>query len=80
MMRLKEFWKFIAKMSEEIEILDKWEEKLENMIVELQNCQNENGLKSCIPCKRCFECNLRKQYVNSVYESMNKGSSGGFEF
>jgi len=79
-LRLKEFWKFIVKMSEEIKILDEWEKKLEQMIVELKSCQNEKALNSCIPCSKCFECDLRKKYVNSVYESMNKGSSGGFEF
>jgi len=67
-------------MSEEIKILDEWEEKLEQMIVELKSCQNEKSLNSCIPCSKCFGCDLRKRYVNSVYESMSKGSSGGFEF
>jgi len=67
-------------MSEEIKILDEWEEKLERMIIKLKSCQNEKDLNSCIPCGKCFECDLRKRYVNSVYESMNKGSSGGFEF
>ena len=50
------------------------------MIVELKNCQESNSLKSCTPCNQFFECELRKRYVIAVYESMNKGSGGGFEF
>jgi len=50
------------------------------MIVELKNCQESNSLKSCTPCSQFFECELRKRYVIAVYESMNKGSGGGFEF
>ena len=61
-------------------ILDEWEIKLEEKIVELKNCQDSNNLKSCTPCGQFFECELRKRYVISVYESMNKGSGGGFEF
>ena len=60
--------------------LDEWEIKLEEKIVELKNCQDSNNLKSCTPCGQFFECELRKRYVISVYESMNKGSGGGFEF
>jgi hypothetical protein len=60
--------------------LDEWEIKLEEKIVELKNCQKSNELNSCTPCGQFFECELRKKYVISVYESMNKGSGGGFEF
>ncbi|WP_418185584.1 hypothetical protein ACNSOS_00945 [Aliarcobacter vitoriensis] len=67
-------------MSEETKILDEWEKKLEKMIVELNNCQSEKNLKTCTPCSAFFECSLRKKYVIAVYESMNKGSGGGFEF
>ena len=68
-------------MSEHEEIvLDEWELKLEKMLVELKNCQESNNLKSCTPCSVFFECELRKKYVIAVYESMNKGSGGGFEF
>ena len=44
------------------------------------SCQNSKDLNSCKPCSEFFECVLRKRYVITVYESMNKGSSGGFEF
>ena len=68
-------------MSEHEEIvLDEWELKLEKMLVELKSCQESNSLKSCTPCSAFFECELRKKYVISVYESMNKGSTGGFDF
>lgn len=61
-------------------VVDEWDLKLEKMIIELKNCQKSNSLKSCTPCAAFFECELRKRYVISVYESMNKGSGGGFEF
>ena len=61
-------------------ILDEWEIKLEEKIVELKSCQDSNNLKTCSDCSKFFECELRKKYVISVYESMNKGSGGGFEF
>ena len=66
-------------MSKEKE-LDIWEEKLEEVLDELTNCQKLRNLNSCKPCSEFFNCNLRKKYVIAVYESMNKGSSGGFEF
>ena len=59
---------------------DIWEEKLEDILKELQECQKSKALNSCKPCIEFFECSLRKKYVLAVYESMNKGSGGGFEF
>ena len=64
----------------EEKILDEWELKLEEQLKVLQSCQNNKGFNSCNPCEQFFECELRKKYVIAVYESMNKGSGGGFEF
>ena len=61
-------------------VLDEWELKLEDKVVELNSCQSSKNLASCFPCEAFFECELRKRYVISVYESMSKGSGGGFEF
>ena len=61
-------------------VLDEWEIKLDKKIVELKTCQESNQLKSCSPCGQFFEFELRKKYVIAVYESMNKGAGGGFEF
>ena len=61
-------------------VLDEWEIKLENMIIQLKSCQESNSLKTCSDCNKFFECELRKKYVIAVYESMNKGAGGGFEF
>ena len=61
-------------------VLDEWDLKLEKMLVDLKSCQESNSLNSCTPCSQFFEFELRKRYVISVYESMNKGSGGGFEF
>ena len=60
--------------------LDKWELALEEQIKILQRCQESKGLNSCTPCEMLLECSVRKEYVKAVYESMNKGSGGGFEF
>lgn len=62
-------------------IPDDWDLKLENKLLELKKCQKETmNIGSCTQCSKFFECDLRKNYVKAVYESMNKGSSGGFEF
>lgn len=65
---------------EDIVTIDEWELKLDKKLLELNECQKNNGLTSCNPCNNFFDCELRKKYVISVYESMNKGSGGGFEF
>jgi len=59
---------------------DEWDDKLDAKLEELKQCQNALGFQSCNPCDKFFECELRKKYVRAVYESMNKGSGGGFEF
>lgn len=69
-------------MSENIEekVIDEWEKKLDIALEELNSCQSSSGFNSCKDCVEFFECVLRKKYVIAVYESMNKGSGGGFEF
>jgi hypothetical protein len=67
-------------MSETPKALDTWERKLEEQIKLLQQCQNQKSLQGCEACELFFECDTRKSYVVAVYESMNKGSGGGFEF
>jgi len=59
---------------------DRWEEALAQKLEELKACQQDKGLKSCLKCEAILECEVRRQYVNAVYESMNKGTGGGFEF
>ncbi|AXX87105.1 MULTISPECIES: hypothetical protein [Malaciobacter] len=61
-------------------IIDEWDLKLEEALKGLKQCQNSKELESCKSCSLFFECELRKKYVLAVYESMNKGSGGGFEF
>ncbi|HIP12560.1 MAG TPA: hypothetical protein EYG97_03350 [Arcobacter sp.] len=67
-------------MSSQGEPLDKWEELLEVQIKILKECQVSKSLNSCTPCEHLIECDTRKAYIKAVYESMNKGSGGGFEF
>lgn len=54
--------------------------ELESTTLALKNCQKSNNIKSCMQCISFIDCNLRKQYVLNVYNSMNKGKQGGFEF
>lgn len=61
-------------------ILDQWEEALQEAIASLQECQNSRNLTSCFDCEKLFDCEIRSNYVKTVYESMNKGQTGGFEF
>lgn len=69
-------------LSEISEIVEKdaWEDKLEIELDKLIECQKSKGLDSCSKCELMFDCEVREAYVKAVYESMNKGQSGGFEF
>jgi len=60
--------------------LDKWEETLEIELKNLKECQSKKQVDSCIKCELIIGCTIRKKYVNAVYQSMNKGQGGGFEF
>ena len=59
---------------------DKWELALEKELQILYNCQKQQGVDSCMKCIKILECEIRDKYIKAVYESMNKGSGGGFEF
>ena len=61
-------------------VLDEWQIALQQKKAELQRCQEEKKVESCMKCDFILECELRESYVKAVYESMNKGSGGGFEF
>lgn len=65
---------------EEQKSLNEWEIALVQKKAELEKCQNEHSLESCLNCKQMLECELRDAYVKAVYDSMNKGTGGGFEF
>ena len=60
--------------------LDKFEIHLEEMIKKLQTCQKEKKLSTCSMCESYLSCELRTNYIKSVYNSMSKGDTGGFEF
>ena len=59
---------------------DRWEQALDQQHTALKACQAERALRSCLGCSEVLECPLRDAYVKAVYESMNKGHGGGFEF
>ncbi len=59
---------------------DDWNQALDAQIVIIEKCQVDKNLTTCSACKEIIECETRKAYVKAVYESMNKGAGGGFEF
>ena len=59
---------------------DEWDNLLDIQLKELKDCQDSKQLDTCSKCDKFFECTIRKSYIKAVYESMNKGSDGGFEF
>jgi uncharacterized protein YeeX (DUF496 family) len=60
--------------------LDKFELHLNEMIRKIQDCQKSKSLNSCSNCEQYLSCELRTDYIKSVYNSMSKGDTGGFEF
>jgi hypothetical protein len=61
-------------------VLDEWQITLKQKKVELENCQKEHNVSSCLKCDKLLNCALRDAYVKAVYDSMSKGKGGGFEF
>jgi hypothetical protein len=59
---------------------DKWDLKLDEEVLKIQECQKSHTVSSCSKCELWSQCELRKIYIKAAYSSMNKGSSGGFEF
>lgn len=59
---------------------DKFEERLFGVLEILQECQVQHKVKSCSDCEQFLDCELRTSYIKSVYDSMSKGDTGGFEF
>ena len=59
---------------------DIFTQRLDDMILEVQKCQESKGFKSCSLCEHYIGCELRNRYVAAVYDSMSKGQTGGFEF
>lgn len=62
------------------ETRDKYQQVLDDKKETLQQCQKNNNIDSCMKCEKLLECEIRKDYVKSVYESMSHGETGGFEF
>ena len=64
----------------EDKVKDKFDLALDVKLKELKECQKNNNLDSCLKCEKIIGCELRNSYVKAAYETMNKGSGGGFEF
>ena len=67
-------------MSESKKERDVFEIKRDEEREKVEACQAEKGHNSCLVCPEVVGCVIRKKYVVAVYESMNKGVGGGFEF
>lgn len=67
-------------MQEENRPKDKWQLSLDAEIDLLKECQKKHNLNTCMMCSKILDCEIRDKYIKIVYESMNKGSGGGFEF
>jgi len=65
-------------MSEQV--LDEWQIALSQKKVELEHCQVDHQVKSCMKCDKLLDCAVRDAYIKAVYDSMSKGAGGGFEF
>jgi hypothetical protein len=59
---------------------DKWQISVDEEIIILKQCQIQKNVASCMKCEQLLKCEVRDKYIKVVYESMNKGSGGGFEF
>jgi hypothetical protein len=57
-----------------------YELKLDESKRVLEECQESKNVESCLKCPNIIGCEVRTIYVRSVYESMSKGSTGGFDF
>ena len=60
--------------------LDEYQKTLDEKLEELKKSQQENGVESCLECPKIIGCEIRASYVLAVYNSMNKGQGGDFEF
>jgi len=65
-------------MSEQV--LDEWQIALTHKKAELEDCQQEHQVSSCLKCEKLLDCEMRDAYIKAVYDSMSKGKGGGFEF
>ncbi|MFY9141368.1 hypothetical protein [Sulfuricurvum sp.] len=59
---------------------NEYEAQLDDAKEKLQACQKEHEVESCYVCEQCIGCEIRTKYIRSVYESMSKGETGGFDF
>jgi len=61
-------------------VLDEWQITLKQKKTELEDCQKQHHINSCLNCEKLLNCALRDAYIKAVYDSMSKGKGGGFEF
>jgi len=61
-------------------MLDEWQIALKQKKSELDSCQVEKQVRSCMGCEKLLDCEVRDAYIKAVYDSMSKGAGGGFEF
>lgn len=47
---------------------------------DLEKCQSDHSLNSCLQCPQVLQCPIREEYVKNTYSYLNKGEDGEFEF
>lgn len=57
-----------------------FEQKHQESLLKLQECQKSLGKQSCFNCEKVLECEIRKEYVKDTYALLNRGQEGGFDF
>lgn len=53
---------------------------LEEKLSILKTCQNQKQKSSCLNCADILGCQIRQEYVEAVYKSMNSDGKGDFIF
>lgn len=67
-------------MGDNQEELDEYQKKHIEKLEELEECKKNKNIDSCRKCDKFYNCTLRREYVDAVFYSMNKGQTGGFDF
>jgi len=59
---------------------NRFDEILKEKSEKLKKCHQDKRVESCLNCEDMEKCQIREEYIKSVYQYMSKGESGGFSF
>lgn len=60
--------------------MDNYRIDFNQKLSDLQSCQKEKNLESCLPCEKWETCEIRNNYVSATYKNLSKGVIGKFDF